>query len=380
MRLPLPPLEPDLGELEAAYRAHSLAQDRRMTGLLLAGTTVATGLFAVSDYRLYGLRPLFFGLLAMRLGYVVLALASLWRLPRVTTVGAFDRQTLVWLLAFVAVVVVINASRPPAYFLSSALDILILLGLYLFVPNPLLIRLLPALALTAAELVIATWVHPPATVTLTAVWATFAAANLLGLAASVQLNRFRRAQFKARTEEERSRKALEALANLDPLTGTFNRRHFFELAVKEFERQQRYPHPLSLLILDIDHFKGVNDQHGHQTGDLALRSLTELIGRQKRAQDIFGRLGGEEFGLLLPETTLEAAVIVGQRLLEHCRALEIPSPRGLVRLTFSAGVTQAEPNDDALDELLYRADQALYHAKAAGRNHIAPHPRPAGRR
>jgi diguanylate cyclase (GGDEF)-like protein len=264
--------------------------------------------------------------------------------------------------------------------LSSAIDILVLVGLYLFVANRLAFRLLPALALSASELTIATWLHPPASVTLTAVWMTFAAANLLGLAASVRLNRFRRAQFKARVEEERSRAALQVLAYTDPLTGVFNRRHFFDLATKEFERQRRYRRPLALLVLDIDFFKQVNDQHGHQTGDLALKAFADLVTRQKRAQDVFGRLGGEEFGLLMPETGVTEARVAGQRLLEHCRALEIASVRGAVRLTFSAGLTEAEPTDGALDELLHRADQALYQAKANGRNHIETHPRPERQR
>jgi diguanylate cyclase (GGDEF)-like protein len=373
----LPILEPKLTEQESAYRAHFLRDDIQTTCLTAAVTLLGALPFALSDYRLFGPGPLFFALFGLRLVYTVVTLAFFWRLSRVTSAPAYERLTLAWALLCVTSLLLINASRPPSYFLSSALDLMALFGLYLFVPNRLTFRLVPALALTAGELILATWLQPPAAVTQLAVWATFGAANVLGLAASVRLNRFRRAQYRARLEEARIRQELQRLANTDPLTGVFNRRRYFELAQQEFARQRRYRRPLALLVLDLDHFKLVNDQHGHQAGDAALRGLADLVCRQKRAQDVFGRLGGEEFALLLPETTLAAAQVVAERLLAACAALEVASVRGPVRLTFSGGITQAAPDDQAFEDLLYRADQALYRAKAAGRNRIESDERPA---
>ncbi len=164
---------------------------------------------------------------------------------------------------------------------------------------------------------------------------------------------------------------LEDLATLDGLTNVFNRRHFNELATKEVYRFQRYGGALSLIVLDLDHFKRVNDTHGHMAGDAALRMVAEACRSVLRQSDILGRFGGEEFVILLPGTDQTAAAAIANKLrteLEQ-RRIEHEDHSFVVTASFGvAGVTS--PADASLEELLRRADQAVYEAKETGRNRV----------
>ena len=158
-------------------------------------------------------------------------------------------------------------------------------------------------------------------------------------------------------------------ALVDQLTGVSNRRHFFQAAEAEFERFSRYNRSFSLLMIDLDHFKQVNDQYGHPVGDKVLKELAETIVRNKRDNDIFGRLGGEEFALLLPETPLAGATEIAVRLRRCCHILCVPGNMAL-RITVSIGVTQVRASDSSFDEVLARADEMLYRAKNNGRDRV----------
>jgi diguanylate cyclase (GGDEF)-like protein/PAS domain S-box-containing protein len=171
------------------------------------------------------------------------------------------------------------------------------------------------------------------------------------------------------------RRGLEAdlmrLATLDELTRLPNRRHFLEQARRDMERARRYGSSLSLLMVDADRFKDVNDTHGHAGGDAVLRALAETGRKLLRDADLMGRLGGEEFALLLPETELTQAVVVAERLRSAVQALRVPLPGGgEAQLTVSVGVAGLGPGVESLDELMRRADSALYAAKDKGRNRV----------
>ena len=163
---------------------------------------------------------------------------------------------------------------------------------------------------------------------------------------------------------------LERLATVDPLTGAFNRRHFTHCAEVEISRSTRHDHALALLVLDIDHFKGINDTHGHHTGDIALCEFAETCRRTLRRTDTLGRMGGEEFAVLLPETDIAATRLIAERLREHVENIELPAERGAVTFTVSVGVAVLRGNADKLSDLLQRADAALYEAKRRGRNQV----------
>jgi two-component system cell cycle response regulator len=169
---------------------------------------------------------------------------------------------------------------------------------------------------------------------------------------------------------QKAQDELARLASTDALTGLYSRRRWFELANAELTRYHRYDRPLSLLMLDIDHFKDVNDLHGHEAGDEVLRRFAELLRRQCRQPDVPGRVGGEEFAMLLPETAAAAAAEVARRITEQFRLLEVPRPQGLIRSSCSIGVAEATPGDDTVEAILRRADLALYQAKRNGRDRV----------
>ncbi|HEX6275275.1 MAG TPA: diguanylate cyclase [Polyangiaceae bacterium] len=170
------------------------------------------------------------------------------------------------------------------------------------------------------------------------------------------------------TEQKVLEERLRDLATKDELTGIYNRRHFIELAEIELSRSRRKTAPTSLAMLDIDHFKLVNDHFGHAVGDRALLEVARAMKETLRVSDISARIGGEEFVLLLPETTLDGAVAVTERLRESIGKAEIPIGDGrIAKITVSAGVAELFPTE-GLDGLMKRADDALYVAKERGRN------------
>ena len=161
----------------------------------------------------------------------------------------------------------------------------------------------------------------------------------------------------------------QTLARTDELTGLKNRRAFYEAGDTALEWGRRYGHPLSLVMLDIDHFKRINDSRGHAAGDAALRGLAEVLRSNMRASDVAGRLGGEEFALLLPQTTLEEAAGYAARLRRTVAAHVVVDQHQEVCFTCSFGVAQMRASDD-LDGLIGRADAALYRAKGEGRDRV----------
>jgi diguanylate cyclase (GGDEF)-like protein len=160
------------------------------------------------------------------------------------------------------------------------------------------------------------------------------------------------------------------LSITDPLTELFNRRHFFEVANTEFERHHRYGGPLSVIMMDIDHFKNVNDRYGHAVGDMVMQDIARQIKASIRAVDIAARYGGEEFVVLMPETGLAEACQVAERVRKGVSDLPFAQGGANFSVLLSLGVAEIHPTIKDLDALLICADQALYAAKAAGRNRV----------
>lgn len=167
--------------------------------------------------------------------------------------------------------------------------------------------------------------------------------------------------------------ALSAMTRTDPLTGLFNRRHFMEQLAREHDRYARYRRPLSCMMVDLDYFKRINDEHGHAVGDIVLKETTQRLRQALRTTDMVARLGGEEFGALLPDTDLEGA----QRVAERCRELVGATPvaiegRASVSVTASFGVAVLDTERmPAPEDLLRAADAALYSSKGRGRNRVS---------
>jgi diguanylate cyclase (GGDEF)-like protein/PAS domain S-box-containing protein len=173
------------------------------------------------------------------------------------------------------------------------------------------------------------------------------------------------------TEKKTSGDEIRRLLTTDQLTGTLNRARFFELADAEITRSRRFGQPLSALMIDIDHFKAVNDRHGHAAGDEVLREVARSLGAGLRSIDILGRMGGEEFAILLPSIDIEGARMVAERLRRTASTLQ-PSVAGVaVPVTLSIGCASLSEEAADMDLLLRAADRALYEAKQAGRNRVA---------
>jgi diguanylate cyclase (GGDEF)-like protein/PAS domain S-box-containing protein len=167
---------------------------------------------------------------------------------------------------------------------------------------------------------------------------------------------------------EQANRDLQVLARTDGLTGLCNRRHFFSLAEQLFKIASRYATPLSVVLLDVDHFKKINDTCGHQAGDEALKKIAGRAASQLRAADVIARYGGEELVLLLPETTAEQAFQVVESVRRAVATRPVLSSAGSLHVTLSAGIAQMAAREESIEAMMRRADGALYEAKASGRN------------
>ena len=172
------------------------------------------------------------------------------------------------------------------------------------------------------------------------------------------------------TEFVRNAEQLEKLATTDGLTGLYNHRHFMKLAEAEWNRFRRHSRRLSLLIFDIDFFKTFNDRYGHEVGDQVLFHIAAMSRDDRRESDVVARIGGEEFAVLLPETGIDAAEVVAERLRQQVQESELQSDGRDLTVTISIGVAEAQPSMSDIGDLLKAADQALYKAKRTGRNRV----------
>ncbi len=204
---------------------------------------------------------------------------------------------------------------------------------------------------------------------------TYWASILISPVTSKYTNRFFIVVMEDTTERKALQEQLHTFATTDELTALINRRHFFEIAKKELARAVRYNKPTSILMIDIDYFKHVNDTLGHAAGDLLLQKFAQHCLSLIRSQDCLSRLGGEEFALLLPETTLEQAWMLGERIRKSLAHAQFAvSSNATTTITCSIGAAQKLDTDDTFEALLSRADAALYVAKNNGRNLVCKAP------
>jgi diguanylate cyclase (GGDEF)-like protein/PAS domain S-box-containing protein len=170
------------------------------------------------------------------------------------------------------------------------------------------------------------------------------------------------------------RKEMEAelfrQASTDSLTGISNRRYFENQAEQEMRRARRFARDMTVMMIDIDHFKPINDQHGHAVGDAVIQGVVKRALESLRQSDSIGRIGGEEFAVLLPETSLMAAYDVADRLRMHMQERPIIAGHTAITCTVSIGIAQLSAHDGGIEDLMHRADTALYIAKNGGRNRV----------
>ena len=361
----------DLRELEGDYRVFNLQIDKAQSvlGMIIAGIGIFSMLWM--DRLLFTGSPgLISGMLIARSCYVLITALFIYAVGKTNRVRIFDRLILGWLFLTVLFMLIFNFIRPVSY-QSTAFDAIVIFSIYALSPLQLRQNILLVLGYSAGILFInylfKTGTDPLA---LNVAVSAQVIVHVLGLGSALQMQSYRRKSFKAYIDERDAKEMVAYLANIDPLTKSLTRRHFFNIAESEFMRFSRYRRPLSVLVIDADGFKAINDTHGHHAGDIVLRSLALVALEQKRAQDTFGRLGGEEFGLILPETALEQAKIVADRIQSVWEKTPSNLDGMLIRSTVSVGVAEAQAEDKTFDDVLRRADLRMYKAKEQGRNQV----------
>ncbi|GAA0810792.1 diguanylate cyclase [Colwellia sp. D2M02] len=169
---------------------------------------------------------------------------------------------------------------------------------------------------------------------------------------------------------QKTLKELALISRIDGLTQIFNRRHWQESLEQEYAKARRHNKKLALIMLDLDHFKKLNDNYGHQGGDKALIDVTQIVKSVLRIEDVFGRYGGEEFAIILPETDIQGALDLAQRVCNTVAKTPVLFQEHIIQLSVSIGVSQLSDNDTSYEKLIANADAALYQAKANGRNQV----------
>jgi diguanylate cyclase (GGDEF)-like protein len=358
-------------DLYGQYRQYCLDNDIRqmVIGLVVIGLVAIV--FSYSDYLLFGSTGQFYSLLALRLTLLAAtAIVIILLLKVVKRPAAYDLVVLAYGICAVSTCLYIGWTRPDSYMQYTALDVSIVVAIYLFFTCRRIIKTSLALLLTAGDLVIIALVRDQVgPLVWNVTFTSYMLVNMVGILFALRMEAFRRRRFLDILDEDNMRSELVRMASVDELTGIWNRRKFLELAENEAERYVRYTRPYSLMMIDLDYFKAVNDRFGHVSGDIALRQFTGIVRGQIRSTDIFGRLGGEEFGIVLPETGMEEALVLGERI---CRALQstdiIVLEGRTVRITASIGLAEACAEYGTLDAVISAADTALYRAKEKGRD------------
>ena len=360
-----------LGEMEGDYRVFHLKDDILQSTLSIS-IAILSVLGAIGMDLLDRNNPdSFTSMLIYQGGYILLSLAVLAAIRHTSKVRIYDRLMLGW-LSFTIFSLLFFNSMHPANLLNAVYDVIFLFAVYILSPLRISSTMALAFVFSAGTLFVDYFykagIDPAA---FDILFTAQIIVHILGLVSGLQIQSYRRKSFKAYMQEKDAKEMVAYLANIDSLTKSLTRRHFFNIAESEFLRFSRYHRNLSMLVLDADYFKNINDTYGHYVGDLVLRNLSLVVLEQKRAQDTFGRLGGEEFALLLPETNLEQAKVVAERVQETWAQTPCSVDGNLIYSTVSIGVAEANKEDKTFEDILRRADRMMYKAKEAGRNRVA---------
>ncbi len=346
------------------YRAHYLEADRTQWRFAMVLFAVPNLAFIGFDYALLGVSSKFYVFALLRvvlLGYS----AWLWTyLPRVTEATHADRWLTLWGVLGILITLCNAIGRPTEYYGHYVFEVFALLLLYTAVPMPPNKQLaLTLLYLPLALALLFFYKTPPLAIYTSNVAFVLILSVVSGYLISKRIDSYRMAAFTAQLD-------LEHQARTDPLTGIANRRAFMDWSASEVARQDRGNQPLAMMMLDIDKFKRVNDDHGHAAGDAILVELTRRISSVLRRYDQFARLGGEEFAVAMPNTEMTEARFVAERIRAVISRDSYAVAEPKIHVTISIGVTQMHVGEMQITAALKRADAALYAAKQGGRNRV----------
>lgn len=376
--------EPDR---EAMYRRDIAPRVRRESLLSLLVATLIFGMFTVSDYYYVGAGTEFHLLLTMRILVVVSCLLLAFVIGRW---GGYCRKVWLhalplWILA--TGIILLVPLRPESLATQVTALAVAIMAFYLLIPNLLPVVAIASLYLSLGFLLSAVSVADIPAVVALRISLLLIMANAVGFFALLRLEKLQRQQY-ALLQEERvqnqqmameiaHRKSLEAqlrrVAERDVLTGLNSRGHFMERAQGLLLRSQSGKSPFSLMMIDVDHFKAINDTWGHSHGDRVLATIAETCKRSLRPQDVIGRFGGEEFIVALPDTGPEDARTVAERLRRKVAELPMGEEMPDHRVTVTIGIAGVLEEATDLPSLIQQADRALYAGKHGGRNRVVIH-------
>lgn len=366
------------------YRREIAPRVRLESSLAICVAALVFGMFAISDYHYTGVSTELYLLLAMRLVVVVSCLVLAFLIGRV---GDYSRRAWLhalplWILA--TAIILIVPLRPESLATQVTAVVVATMAFYLLIPNLLPVVAIASLYLSLGFLAAAVLVADIPSVVALRISLLLIMTNAVGFFALLRLEKLQRKQF-ALLQEERvqnqqlveeitHRKSLEAqlrkVAERDGLTGLDARSHFMTRAQALLRRSRRDKAPFSLFMIDVDHFKAINDNWGHSQGDRVLTAIAETCKQSLRPQDVIGRFGGEEFIVALPETHLKDAQMVAERLQRKVAELPVMEAMPNHRLTVTIGIAGVLDEETDLDSLINQADQALYAGKHGGRNRV----------
>ncbi|WP_287964699.1 GGDEF domain-containing protein [Diaphorobacter sp.] len=366
---------------EQAYRADVQGRMARQLRIALWVWAALLLLFALPDYQALGGSRVFWALLGYRAATALLLLMAAQALRTRPHLAPQGRMVMCLEMAGYPFFFLFLLLRPEMRTWTIGMVMIVNLSLFIFVPGRVALGVWVALAGIAGSVLTllltgtALSLAPGLTLLLTL-------PAVVGFISANRLQRAQRQEFVVRSRLQQANAALQdeiarrtALqaelqrqATTDPLTGLLNRREFGRRFALDLARAERDASPLSVVLLDLDHFKKINDQFGHAAGDEVLRQVARLCQESFRAIDSVGRMGGEEIAVLLPGATLEQAAVVALRFAQRLAATPVVHGGHTIHLSATLGVAQRLPDENVLDAVLHRADQALYAGKHGGRN------------
>ena len=368
--LHIPIFEPDLGRFESPYRQTFLKSDASQAIFVIILSNIASLSLIRADYHSFGLGEEFFTFLGARLAVFLISAIAMVILATSSKPEHHDWAVTGYMIAGALINIFINSTISPSYVAYIGVSIVLINIYYFALFTPLRIRTTVS-CLFSAVTILQAFQAPFSEETKTVIAGMHILTNIVGMVISARLYTHRRLSFKAHAEEMELKSELSRLASLDPLTNIKNRRIFSKEASDEFGRAKRYNRPASLILIDIDRLKTINDTHGHLAGDESIRYCASILEEQIREHDTLGRLGGDEFGILLPETRLTESITVGKRILQRCRQDFALANGEKINLSLSLGMAEIADTDQYYEDFFRRADQMLYAAKKNGRNRFA---------
>jgi len=328
-------------------------------------------IFIRNDYIFFGISSQFYQAALARAFFVSLSIGALFFLGKIKTFRQHEQLVYVWCSLYILLCTYINLTRQEDNINFTYLDPVVVVLISIYFPGNVWGKSILAGCLTISDLAILLFLKTPKyTLSLEVIFFSYLIALLLGIVIAAKFRKFRYEQYYALVKEHNLRLELEKVAYIDYLTGALNRRKFFPLGEHQFDLYKENETSFSIIMLDLDYFKNLNDKFGHSAGDIFLQAFTKTIVDHKRPADLLGRLGGEEFGLILPGAKLEFAIEFAERLRSLCEINKALFNKKVLQTTVSIGVTEVWKTDKSFHDVLKRADEALYQAKRQGRNRV----------